>query len=132
MARFYSIDAANERLIELRPLLEGLKEDRELVVRLRDELRALTSDQGNGHRGAQAEELDARLRAILHRMEEAAARLDDWSVQLRDIETGLVDFPAMASGRPIWLCWRLGEPDVGWWHEMSTGLAGRKRLAELT
>ena len=53
-------------------------------------------------------------------------------ITLREIETGLIDFPALASGRQIWLCWRLGEDDVEWWHELDDGFAGRRALADLT
>jgi hypothetical protein len=53
-------------------------------------------------------------------------------VTLREIETGLIDFPALANGRQIWLCWRLGEGEVEWWHELDDGFGGRRRLADLT
>jgi hypothetical protein len=53
-------------------------------------------------------------------------------VTLRDISTGLIDFPALANGRPIWLCWRLGENNIAWWHESNTGYDSRQPLAELT
>ena len=66
-------------------------------------------------------------------MRDTVIRLDDWDVTLRDIGTGLVDFPALANGRPIWLCWRLGEPaTIHWWHEYDTGIDGRQPLSELT
>ena len=64
-------------------------------------------------------------------MEAAVTQIDTWGVTLRDIKTGLVDFPALANGRPIWLCWKLGEDDIAWWHELDTGIAGRKSLMEL-
>ena len=51
--------------------------------------------------------------------------------ELRDIETGLVDFPALVQGRQVWLCWRLGEEAVAWWHELDAGVAGRRPLEEL-
>ena len=48
------------------------------------------------------------------------------------IETGLIDFPALVTGRQVWLCWRLGEGDVDWWHELDEGFGGRRPLSELT
>lgn len=73
-----------------------------------------------------------RVRAIVDQMGAAVAQLDRWSVALRDIETGLIDFPALAGGRPVWLCWRLGEPTaIAWWHEHEAGFAGRRPLAEI-
>jgi hypothetical protein len=65
-------------------------------------------------------------------MTESVAQIDAWGITLRDISTGLIDFPALANGRPIWLCWRLGEGPIEWWHEHDTGFSGRQPLAELT
>jgi len=64
-------------------------------------------------------------------MEQAVRQIDAWGVTLRDIGTGLVDLPALANGRPIWLCWKLGEDDLAYWHELDAGVAGRKPLIEL-
>ena len=52
----------------------------------------------------------------------------DLGVALRDLATGLCDFPAVIEGRPVYLCWRLGEPEVGWWHPRDAGVAGRRPL----
>ena len=50
-------------------------------------------------------------------------------IVVRDLERGLVDFPAISpSGRPFWLCWIVGEPSVQWWHWPEDGFAGRRRL----
>jgi len=73
-----------------------------------------------------------RIQGTIDRMQGDVARIDEWSIQLRDIDTGLVDFPALVNGRPVWLCWRLGEPEVSWWHELSAGVAGRRPIGELT
>jgi hypothetical protein len=69
--------------------------------------------------------------AVVGRMEAFVRRIDAWGISLRDIGTGLVDFPALANGRPIWLCWKLGEGDIAWWHELQAGIAGRRPLIEL-
>src|SRR6266581_4295152 len=53
------------------------------------------------------------------------------TTELRDAETGLVDFPARSpSERPYWLCWLPDEPEVGWWHWPETGFAGRRPLSD--
>lgn len=49
-------------------------------------------------------------------------------IALRDPEAGLVDFPSERDGRPVFLCWRLGEEGVGFWHEADSGFAGRRPL----
>jgi hypothetical protein len=92
--------------------------------------------------GSSAEEREARdpeirilrlrMQGVIDRMQAGVARIDELGVTLREIETGLIDFPALASGRQIWLCWRLGEGDIEWWHELSDGFGGRQALADLT
>lgn len=54
--------------------------------------------------------------------------LDSHGVVLRDVETGLVDFPTTRDGEPAWLCWRLEDPDIGFWHTTSEGFASRRPL----
>jgi hypothetical protein len=72
------------------------------------------------------------MQGVIDRMQAGVVRIDELGVTLREIETGLIDFPALANGRQIWLCWRLGEGDVEWWHELSDGFSGRRPLTDLT
>lgn len=132
MARFYGIDEANARLAELQPLLEQLRADREAVAQVQAEL--IQARQTNGSR-EHADELAQReeeMRDIVKRMQQAVARIDGWGITLRDIGTGLVDFPALANGRPIWLCWKLGEDQINWWHDVDKGFDSRLPLTELS
>jgi hypothetical protein len=64
-------------------------------------------------------------------MAAAVARIDALGITLRDIQRGLIDFPALVGGRQVWLCWELGESEVGFWHELDTGFGSRKPLIEL-
>jgi hypothetical protein len=64
-------------------------------------------------------------------MQADVAWLDDRGVVLRDIPSGLLDLPTIVSGHDAWLCWRLGEDRVGWWHRTDEGVAGRRPLAAL-
>jgi len=131
VTRFYSIDQANARLRDLGPILHKLKADRDAVADAQRELVRFRATNGNRQH---AEELKARedgIRDLVFRMERHVAQIVAWDVTLRDIETGLVDFPALVNGRQVCLCWRLGEDAIGWWHEMDAGLAGRKPLIDL-
>jgi len=62
------------------------------------------------------------------RMQEYERELRQLGVELKDYFTGLIDFPCWMNGREIYLCWRLGEPEVGHWHELEAGFAGRQKL----
>ena len=143
MTRFYSIDDANDRIDEVRDLLERLKAQRSELVELRDlgrraaERRPVrTSRRGRRPGGRRARpELRAirlRMQGLVDQMQASVGRLDEWDIVLRDIQTGLIDFPALVSGRQVWLCWRLGEGPVEWWHELETGFSSRQHLVDLS
>jgi hypothetical protein len=131
MASFYDIDRANARLVELIPLLEKLRDDRAAVARLQADLLRLRRSNGDEEHARETADQEAEVVRVVRRMEQAVAQIDGWSITLRDIGSGLVDFPALVSGRQVWLCWRLGEPAVEWWHEVSAGFDSRRPLIEL-
>jgi len=144
VADFYDIDRANALLPEVRETLLRLRDLRVEVVALRDRIVELnapwmaagvvaSTPAGATRAGVEDETrlLRMRLQGSVDQMEAAVGQLDAWGIQLRQIETGLVDFPALVSGRPVWLCRRLGEESIGWWHEVSEGFDGRRRLEDL-
>jgi hypothetical protein len=152
MARFFDIDAANAALPELRTILETLRDERGQLIALRDEfarqgVEAAPRAEGATDTGRSGGDDDAdddsptaeerrrirlRMQGVIDQMQAGVARIDELGVTLREIETGLIDFPALVNGRQVWLCWRLGEGDVDSWHELSDGFGGRKPLAELS
>jgi hypothetical protein len=125
MSTFYTIDRANERISELRAMLTVLRSQR-------DELRSLKAELDAAGEGDDERRLRLRMSGIVDQMQAMVNRIDAWGITLRDIDTGLVDFPALVNGRQVWLCWRLDEGPIEWWHELETGVAGRLRLADLT
>lgn len=132
MARYYGIDEANQRLIDVRPLLESLRAERAQVAEMHRELERARGGNGSAEKAEELAERESAIRDLVRSMEKRVRQLDEWSIALRDISTGLIDFPALANGRPIWLCWRLGEADIDWWHEADSGFDSRLPLAELT
>jgi hypothetical protein len=132
VARFYGIDEANERVHELRPLLEELRADRAAVAVAQRELVKARTTNGSAEHAEDLARREEEIRDIVRRMQRDVAQIDEWGISLRDIATGLVDFPALANGRPIWLCWRLGEDEINWWHENEVGFEQRKPLVELS
>lgn len=144
MSRFYDIDEANEALPEVERILLDLRDQRAELIRLRDAvLQAASPEPGGpapsatGVANPDAPVADMRLmrlrmQGLIDQMQAGVTRLVERDVTLREIETGLIDFPALANGRLIWLCWRLGEGEVEWWHEHGDGFGGRRHLADLT
>lgn len=140
MARFFDLDEAAETLPELRGILTRLRDQRAELIRLRDQVlerqeavEAGGEPAGAGRREEAAElrRMRLRMQGVIDQMQAGVARIDELGITLRDIETGLVDFPALVSGRQVWLCWRLGEDGIDWWHELTTGVAGRRPLSDL-
>jgi hypothetical protein len=68
------------------------------------------------------------LSAVERRYVSLLQRIESMGVVVRDAQTGLVDFAATREGAPVYLCWRLGEPTIGFWHPRDTGIAGRQPL----
>jgi hypothetical protein len=120
-AKKYTVEEANALLPYLAPTLVELRDKLEAATKIRLELvRAATSNGGSTERD--------RWSRTLARVDELIERLQSWEVELRDVSTGLVDFPATIEGRDAWLCWRLGEVEVAHWHRPEDGLAGRRPL----
>ncbi len=132
MARFYRLDEANVRLAEIRPMLEKLRADRNKVADLQKKIRDARAHNGSAGHAGEVVRLEGEMRHVVARMKRTVDQVDEWGIALRDIGTGLIDFPALATGRPIWLCWRLGEDDINWWHEADRGFDERRRLSELS
>jgi hypothetical protein len=74
----------------------------------------------------------ARFYGLVEALREQVEQIHATGCQIKDIETGLVDWLARDQGREILLCWRLGETQVEFWHEMDTGFAGRRPVSELS
>lgn len=110
-------------LPQLTSLLERLRETRD---RLTDEeaheaLSEAAPSNGGGEPGRRVGEAFLEVRGMLETLEEA-------EIVVRDIDRGLIDFPAMRDGREVYLCWELGEEEVGHWHDLSSGYGGRQPL----
>jgi hypothetical protein len=71
------------------------------------------------------EPLAAEIRALVRSVSEMG-------VEVKDLDAGLIDFPTVRRGKPIYLCWKLGEGDrIEWWHDAESGFAGRRPIREL-
>jgi hypothetical protein len=121
--RHYTLEQANAALPWVAERLERLREAQALLTEkeARDALSEAAPGNGGGEPGQVVSEGFLALRAGL-------AELEAMEIQLRDLDRGLVDFPAMREGREIYLCWVEGEDEIGFWHELEAGYAGRQPL----
>jgi len=104
-------------------LLRGLQAAAESDAAVEGRERLAHAGRSNGSPEAAASVFEAAVE-----MQAVLDEIDEMGVILRDLGTGLCDFPAVREGRPVYLCWRLGEDEVGWWHSRDTGVAGREPL----
>lgn len=128
--KYFTAAEANAAL----PLVRAIVKDiTELAVSLRDRHERLT--RLGGDRGALGEAYQEELLTLQQDFDRAQDQMKDYvqelrglGVELKDFDTGLVDFPAWMNGHEVYLCWRLGEPEVAHWHEVDAGFAGRQKL----
>lgn len=122
MAKIYTRAEANALLPYLAPTLVELREKFEEAAAVRAAVAEAAS--GNGW----SPQRDAWSRTLA-RVSELIERLTEWEIELRDVATGLVDFPSLVEGDEAWLCWRLGEPEVAYWHPKDEGFDGRRPIS---
>jgi hypothetical protein len=115
------VRAAAERLVELRARMRELVQAQGTLV---------TAIGGNGG-GYAASDLNAAQAELEHLGEHVAgcvSELEALGVVVKDLDLGLLDFPAVHEGREVELCWHVGEPEVAYWHDLDAGYAGRKPI----
>ncbi|MFP5351229.1 MAG: DUF2203 domain-containing protein [Actinomycetota bacterium] len=117
----YTVAEADALLPYLAPALVELRERSEEAALIKEKMdAAAVSNGGSSQRD--------RWSKVLARVDELFEKLEGWGVELRDLETGLVDLPTVIDGQDAYLCWRLGEPNVAYWHSPEDGFRGRRPL----
>jgi hypothetical protein len=129
--RYFTPSEANELLAEVRPLAESLVEHRQgmrLAAERRARLTARIAGNGGDLDPQEPGELDEQFQRESQAVTQAAERLERLGVLVKDLDTGLVDFPTLREGKEVLLCWQVGEDEVAHWHGVDEGFAGRKPL----
>jgi len=124
MPRYFTLEEANAALETIRPLMEEIQSIRNAIITHQPEAwPAIEKSAGNGGNltlSKLVEDFD-RLDKLLHRILATGA-------QVKDINTGLLDFPAWRNGQEVYLCWKYGEGQIAFWHEIDAGFAGRQPI----
>lgn len=123
--RHYTVEEARRLLPQLRQWLSELKRLRTRVAQLENRIEHVLT-AGNDAGGESVNELIRSLWGIKKLLQDFQQR----EIQLKDLERGLVDFPAILGGREVFLCWEQDEDDIEHWHDLETGYAGREKLPE--
>jgi hypothetical protein len=117
----FTRESAEALLPELTTRLTALRDAYAFIAGHQAKVSSLATGNGGDHSAEQW------LRAT-QTMSEHLGWLSESGIALRDIEQGLIDFPAMHGGHEVFLCWRLGEDSIAWWHDTDTGFSGRQPL----
>jgi len=114
--RCFTPRTARQMLDELRPAAESMCRLYRLMARRQP--RRIAPDQ----------RVDPVYFSLASRLQSTLERIRGRGVQIKDIQRGLLDFPARRAGREVLLCWKVGEPALAFWHDLDAGYTGRRPL----
>ena len=129
--RHFTPEEANALLEQVRPVAESLVAHRRaftVAAARRARLTQRISGNGGDFDPQEPSELDEQLEREAEAVARAVDELQRLGVLVKDLDRGLVDFPALRDGEEVLLCWQVGEGEVAYWHGLEEGFAGRKPL----
>jgi hypothetical protein len=129
--REFTLEEANAAVAELRPVVERMVEHgRRLAVAQHQQRELVTRIAGNGGdlQPSELGELAETIQREANAVAACAQEIDAAGAQIKSLEEGLLDFPSRRGDDPILLCWKLGEDEIGYWHGVDEGFAGRQPL----
>ena len=124
-AHLFTPQEASKLLSDIKPMVKELMERKKVVAGLHAEMERYNL---LGFMTAEVAEKAAQLDVQVEEMTKKIAELEDLGIMVKDLDYGLVDFPADRYGESVLLCWRYGEPEVSYWHKPDEGYTGRKPL----
>ncbi len=119
--RVFSLFEANQLIPQLQSHLSHIQQGKTVLLQTRDEVRKASAqaDRGGGT------PVGAHYVRSLQTISENLHAIHELGVVVKDVDQGLCDFPYLRDGRIVYLCWRLGEKEINWWHEVTTGYKDR-------
>jgi hypothetical protein len=129
--RHFTPDEANAELEHVGPLVEQLvarRAEHVAALERQEELEGKIRGNGGGIPPAQLAEATAEVDLLARRLAKLVDAINEHGAEVKDLDTGLIDFPALRRGETVLLCWQLGEDEIGFWHGTDDGFAGRRPL----
>ena len=129
--RHFTPEEANAELEQVRPLVEQLvatRQEHTAALERQEELEGKIRGNGGGIPPAELAQATAEVDAVARRLARVVDEITSHGAQVKDLDSGLIDFPALHHGRTVLLCWQLGEDEIAWWHRVDDGFAGRRPL----
>jgi hypothetical protein len=121
--KYFTLPEANAVLPLARSIVRDISE---LANSLQERFDRLTAE--GELVGANREELEQELEQDQEKMRDYVQEIQALGIELKDFHAGLIDFPSRMGNREVYLCWKLGEPEVSYWHELDAGFAGRRKI----
>ena len=123
--KYFTVEEANAILPQIKPFLKALSEVYRAVTAKAGEIEPYVTQKVGGNGGhpeggsfiLQLEQLSAGIN-----------RVQSFGCIIKDVESGLIDFPSLRDGHEVYLCWRLGEEKIEFWHDIDAGFVGRQPL----
>ncbi len=131
--KFFTLDEANRLLPSLAPLVRRLMERREALrehKEVLEEFRAVVGSGGGGMPGGRFAASRIQAERLTSEIAEGIRQIEEWGCAVKDLDQGLIDFLSRRAGETVFLCWRLGEPSIQYWHGLKEGFAGRKPVEQ--
>lgn len=125
--RVFTIEEAQGLIPRLRRLLDKVSHERDRILALKPEIERARKNAEAGGGGSLTG--PAYIKRLFE-FSKAIKEIEVLGVVVKDFGRGLVDFPHERDGRIVFLCWKPDEEQIGWWHEVDTGFAGRLPLAD--
>jgi len=122
MFRYFTIKSANEALPDVIEKFNKLKKQKNEIMKAEQELQMSASSLDEYM--TQKQKLNSELTKFYQLIEE----LEETGVSLKGLDQGLLDFPSRRFNEDVWLCWKDGETEIKFWHELDTGFNGRKPI----
>ena len=129
--RHFTPDEANAALAEVRPLVERMVAHRRAhteALERQEELEGRIRGNGGGIPPAQLADAAAEVEREARSLARAVDEIVEQGAEVKDLDEGLIDFPALRRGETVLLCWKLGEDEIRYWHAVEDGFAGRQPL----
>jgi hypothetical protein len=129
--RTFTPEEANAALAEVRPLAEEMVAHGRELARAQErqaELQGRIAGNGSSIRTDEPSRLVAEVDRAAAGLARCIERLHGLGVQVKDVQHGLLDFPALRGDEEVLLCWHVGEEEVAYWHGLEDGFAGRRPL----
>ncbi len=122
--KYYTLQEARAALPQVKALMEEVQAARREILHLRPDVwPALRAAAGNGGNAAASEML-----GHFRRLERGVKGIIKMGILVKDIDQGLIDFLSRRQGREVYLCWRYGEEELAYWHDLDAGYAGRRPI----